>query len=301
MDKYAALSIELHLFFSRIMKEHALFLEAGFPSKDQIFVEEASWYKNEFERLLIDVIRVSDGNVRPNILNSGEIVTDYTLGAETKTESLTGIAINKNITTAEKNMQFGMNYRNQTVTDYEVKSLNNRAIGLLDGLIGFKERLLSEVISCTIFTANYPLLIDHILREAKLYRSYVIALENGQDIDFGDTKQIELFWNQIMMEHALFIRGLLDPTENDLINTADNFAKEYSQLLEEAKKMTDATIVSITNKTFQETLKYKEFKIAGTKGLSNCEIKSIILPLLADHVLIEANHYIRILKDQVSK
>jgi phosphoribosylaminoimidazole-succinocarboxamide synthase len=65
--------------------------------------------------------------------------------------------------------------------------------------------------------------------------------------------------------------------------------------------MTDATISTITNKTLQETLKYKEFKTAGTKGLSNCQIKSIILPLLADHVLREANHYLRVLKDQVNK
>lgn len=301
MDKYTTLSLELHLFFSRIMKEHALFLEAGFVSKDKNYVEEASWYKNEFEKLLADVVKISDGYVRPNIMNSCEVVTEYTLIAEAKTENLTGIAINKNITLAENNMQLGMNYKNQTVTNFDIQNLNNRAIGLLDGLIGFKERILADVSSCKIFTANYPLLIEHILREAKLYRSYIIALENGQDIDFGDTRQIELFWNQIMMEHALFIRGLLDPSEDDLINTADDFASEYNQLLEQAKTMTDATILTITNKTLQETLKYREFKTAGAKGLSNCQIKSIILPLLADHVLREANHYLRVLKEQVNK
>ena len=31
-----------------------------------------------------------------------------------------------------------------------------------------------------------------------------------------------------------FIRGLLDPTENDLINTANNFGNEFDQLTEEA-------------------------------------------------------------------
>jgi hypothetical protein len=29
-QKYAVLSLELHMFFARIMKEHSLFLEAGF-------------------------------------------------------------------------------------------------------------------------------------------------------------------------------------------------------------------------------------------------------------------------------
>ncbi len=37
--------------------------------------------------------------------------------------------------------------------------------------------------------------------------------------------KVELFWDQIMMEHSLFIRGLLDPSEKELISTANQFAK----------------------------------------------------------------------------
>jgi len=109
-------------------------------------------------------------------------------------------------------------------------------------------------------------------------------------------KEVELLWNQIMMEHALFIRGLLDPTENELINTADNFVCEYATLLEAARLMTDKTMEGLTQKTLEETMKYRDFKEAGTKGITNCEIQALILPLLADHVLREANHYIRLLK-----
>ncbi|MDD4734102.1 MAG: DUF2935 domain-containing protein [Bacilli bacterium] len=296
MREYITLSLELHLFFARIMKEHALFLKAGFPTKDRVFIEEAELYKIQFEKLLLSVVNMSPGLICPEVLNSGEIVTEFTLSTENKTEELTGIDINQNITMAENNLHQGNNYANQAITAQTVRVINNHAINLLDGLIAFKERILNEVLSCKLFTANYPLLIEHILREARLYRSYLIALENGQNIELGDMKQVELFWNQIMMEHALFIRGLLDPTENDLINTADNFAKEYKKLLEEATNMTDATMANVKGKTLQETQKYRDFKAAGAKGLDTCGIKSIILPLLADHVLREANHYLRILK-----
>ncbi len=44
-------------------------------------------------------------------------------------------------------------------------------------------------------------------------------------------------------------------------------------------------------------MRYREFKEAGTNGIIRCEISSIILPLLADHVLREANHYLRILQE----
>lgn len=298
MQRYVNLSIELHLFFARIMKEHALFLEVGFPSKDKSFVEEAEWYKNQFERLLFDVVSVSNGAVSPNVLNSNEIVTEYTQNAEKKTEHLSGIAINSTITDMENSLQYGSNYVRQTITPQEAQMFNNQALELVNGLINFKERILNEVLTCNLFTANYPLLIDHILREAKLYRSYIIELETNHDIISDDLRNIELFWNQIMMEHALFIRGLLDPTETDLISTADNFANEYKELLISAANMTNAMLSNATNKTIQETLKYRDFKSAGAKGLLECKIKSTILPLLADHVLREANHYLRILEEK---
>lgn len=54
----------------------------------------------------------------------------------------------------------------------------------------------------------------------------------------------------------------------------------------------------LTRKTLETTEQYRDFKAAGTKGITGCSIRSVILPLLADHVLREANHYLRILKDE---
>lgn len=106
----------------------------------------------------------------------------------------------------------------------------------------------------------------------------------------------EEFWDQIMMEHALFIRGLLDPSEEELVMTAQSFAGDYAKLLELTKTQDAIATQELTGKTLEETLKYRDFKATGTQGILNREIASIILPLLADHVLREANHYIRILQ-----
>ena len=97
-------------------------------------------------------------------------------------------------------------------------------------------------------------------------------------------------------EHALFIRGLLDPSEAELICTADEFAMDYKKLLKMANEQDCKAMSDLSRKSLEETLKYREFKEAGAEGILNCNVASIILPLLADHVLREANHYIRILK-----
>ncbi|HGM3458635.1 TPA: DUF2935 domain-containing protein [Clostridioides difficile] len=295
-QKYVILSLELHLFFSRIMKEHALFLEAGFTNKNYNLAMEADHYKKQFEDLLSYAVSASNGIIRPDILYSEELVTTLTSAAEQKTEEFTGIEINKNITTRELNLQSGVDPQvGQDLVNY-VAQLNSDAIRLLDGLINFKERVLDGVLSCTIFTSNYPLLLEHIIHEANLYRSYVVDLENKIDIESKSAKEIELFWDHIMMEHALFMRGLLDPSEGELINISNDFAIKFNELIEKTNGMTDSNINNITEETLDETVEFKDFKEAEASGIEQCKIKSIILPLLADHVLREANHYIRILE-----
>ncbi len=294
-QQYVILSLELHMFFGRIMKEHSIFLEAGFTPANPDYSKAADQYKEQFEIVLLNAVNLGNGIITPTVASSGEIVTDYTLGSEQKTQNFTGIAINQNITKLEADLYGSPNPRITPELIQQVKQLNTLTIPLLDGLIDFKSNILNNVLSCNMFTVNYPLLIEHILREAKMYRSHLAALESGQNPD-SSIKETELFWDQIMMEHALFIRGLLDPSENQLISTSNNFAQEYAALLQEAKSATDRTIEGITGATLQETLKYRDFKEAGTKGISECKIRSIILPLLADHVLRESNHFIRLLR-----
>lgn len=295
MENYAALSFETHLFFARIMKEHALFLEAGFPCKNEDWIRKADWFREQFEDLLREIVRVSDCRVGECILNSDELVTQFTIPAENRTEQLSGISIDSRISADQKKLSAGCDREeNQNLIRF-VTAANERAVWLLNGLIDFKESILKEVGDGKLFNANYPLLIKHIIREAKLYRATVQELLQNRQVSRKTLLQTEDFWNQIMMEHALFIRGLLDPSEGDLIETANQFAFEYKELLETARRQDCRASAELTRRSLAETIKYRDFKAAGAEGTLDCKIASIILPLLADHVLREANHYIRLL------
>ncbi len=295
-DNFVTLSLETHLFFGRIMKEHSLFLMAGFQPPNVSHIKKADRYRCEFEDFLSQIVSISNGMVSEDVLESGEIVTDFTIRAENMTSRLTGIPIDSRITQAEKRLQAGcMNCENSRMKQ-QVEKLNERALCMISGLIDFKEEILREVSTCQIFTANYPLLIKHIIREAKLYHATIMQLNEKGCLSLDSLCSMERFWNQIMMEHALFIRGLLDPSEEELIKTADGFAQDYKELLNEARRKDCETMDALTRKTLEETIRYRDFKAAGAMGLTECKIASIILPLLADHVLREANHYLRILE-----
>ncbi|CAB1244437.1 DUF2935 domain-containing protein [Clostridium sp. WLY-B-L2] len=292
-------SLGLHLFFARIMKEHSFFLEVGFTQKNSNLILKADRIRMEFDRLLADTITLSNGVVSCSVLQSGEVITPFTLEAEEASAYFTGISILTNLTKAEAALMCNDLMMVNPIFEQRVFMLNQRAMKLISVLIQFKSRILSAVISCKIFTSNYPLLIDHILREAKLYHKLVQKLQNREDMNLEmEAYKQEAFWNRIMAEHSKFIRGLLDPTENELINTANNFGNEFDKLTKEAKEAMDKTIPisEVTDNSLKATIEISRFKAQGTQGLVNCKIKSIIIPLLGDHVLREANHYLRLLK-----
>ena len=296
---FVSQSLELHLFFARIMKEHSFFLELGFTPKDANFTEQADDFRKEFDNLLCDVVLLSNGVVSPDVLQSGEVITKYTLNAEMASEYYTGIDIPVEITKKEADLSDCYMYQGDQLLDESVYCINQRAIDLISALIQFKTIILSNVLSCKMFTVNYPLLIDHILREAKLYLLMVRRLQNGEAaFTRQEAIEQEIFWNRIMAEHAKFIRGLLDPTENDLFLAANNFGNEFDQLTEEAKAAMDMTIPEskVTADSLEATKEIRDFKAQGTQGILECKVKSIIIPLLGDHTLREANHYLRLLR-----
>lgn len=291
-------SLELHLFFARIMKEHSFFLQLGFTPRDIKFTQRADEFRMEFDKLLCDVVLLSDGVVSQNAIESGEIITPFTLEAEKVSEFYTGIDIPTDITKTEGKLIGACTDETTNELVRKVSRINMRAIPLISELIEFKSKILENVLCCNMFTINYPLLIDHIMREARLYLEMVNKLQSRRFVDFHrEALEQEAFWNRIMAEHSKFIRGLLDPTEEDLFNTACAFGNEFDQLTKEAIAAMNNTIPfeQVTQDSLMATQDIRDFKATATEGLLDCNIKSVIIPLLGDHTLREANHFLRLL------
>lgn len=291
-------SLGLHLFFGRIMKEHSLFLMAGFTQKDTNLINLANAFRIQFDNLLIEAVLLSNGVVSPDILQSGEVYTPYTLNTEMITSYFTGVNIPTAITQAETGLAGNSAPISNPMLEQKVFMLNQKAVNLAASLAQFKANILSMVLACKLFTNNYPLLIDHIMREAKLYIMLLQRLQNKEGTNLQKfAYEQEAFWNRIMAEHAKFIRGLLDPSENDLVNAANKFGNDFDKLTKESVEAMDKSlpIAKITDSSLKATTEIRNFKKQGTQGIMECKVKSIILPLLADHTLREANHYLRLL------
>ena len=91
-QKYIVTSLENHLFFARIMKEHSFFLKVGLLPPNASLAKEAERLLRDFEALLSHAITLSNCVVRRCVLDSGEVFTEFTKKAECQTQRFTGTA-----------------------------------------------------------------------------------------------------------------------------------------------------------------------------------------------------------------
>ncbi len=291
-NEFIKVSLDINLFFQRIMKEHMFFIETSLTPVEAVMIDEADILKRSMEELLSESVILAQGAASKEVLESNEIVTPYTLPAEMITSELTGASIDTNITKAELKLFNNPEFNYTEWLENKVFDLNNRTLNLLEEIIEFKKNIYKLVLECKIASTMYPHMIEHIIHEAELYKEILECLKQKNLPEQTLCHELN-FWNNIMEEHAEFINGMLDPAERKLKATAEEFSIIFEKLVKDCMRNCKRDIIYRSQRA---TKGISEFKEAATEGLLECEIQSVIPPLLADHVYREANHYLRLLK-----
>lgn len=272
------------------MKEHLLLIETHLSCTETAYLTEAKVLKKSFERLLGESVFVAKGIINCNEIDCSDLVTEYTLEAEKLTMELTGARINLQITEAMLELEDTKETYSDNIYT-KIRDINKRSLNILREVIDFKKRVLSLKLNQGIEVLIYPTMLEHLIEEAKVYEIILICLMKNE-LPKESLCDILNFWNHIMGEHAAFTDGLLDPSEKELKKMAREFVKKFKELVEECMKESEKEIVE---KSKLATEEIKAYKTDATVGLLQGEIKSIISPILADHILREANHFLKIL------
>ncbi|MEH7239243.1 DUF2935 domain-containing protein [Bacillus sp. JJ1562] len=239
-------------FWSRIMKEHSLFLRLGFRAEDTQLIQEANQFYRLFEHI----------------------------------------------------EQMAHSLSNQTDPE-QIRRFNSEVQQAATGIFAFKRKILGLILTCKLPGANnFPLLVDHTSREANYFRKRLIELNEGKLKPLPEAIIKEnVFFLRIMADHAKFIGHLLDPSERKLVDMARNFSNDFDQLMYQARDLESMKPQSQTVPLLDQFLdqnrvsvaSLRDFKKTARDLIEQCKIKSIIHPLLADHVFREADRFLEII------
>ncbi len=186
-----------------------------------------------------------------------------------------------------------------------IQQFNNEVYSAVSHIWSFKRKVLGLILTCQLpGQTNYPLLVDHISREANYFRNRLVELNQGKLEPLQDAIIDEnVFFLRIMAEHAKFIGHLLDPSERKLVEQARDFSHDFDQLLYQARDLDSMRPQSQSAPLLNQFLdqnrisvkSLRDFKKTARDLIEQCKIKSIIHPLLADHVFREAERFLEII------
>ena len=249
VEKFIKISLEINLFFQRIMKEHLFFIEANLQPVQPALISEAKELKLSFEKLLEHTIFLAKGIISKDAFESNEFVTPYTLKAEELNSKLTGIGINTGITKTELRLINTKDHDYDSRLENKVMNLNIKSINTVKEVITYQVKLIDMVSKCKIFITLYNEMLEHINRESVYYLKLLNSLQMKRDIKKPLCEGLN-FWNNIMSEHAEFINGMLDPTEKDLKKATESISEEFEKLVKECIISAEKDILqkSITSK-----------------------------------------------------
>lgn len=283
-DNFVRESFRQNSFWLRIMQEHALFIRLGLPCDETALIREAEKLEELFRGLRAELRRLPP---KPGAF----------------------------------------------------RAFNDEVIEALGKIIDYKSTVLERLITCNLGGSNLPLLIDHIRREAIRFRVILLRLQNGIKVPLAEQAlQEEIFWLRIMGEHAHFIAHLLDPSERPLVKQSLQFAHSFETLRLQAEDLESMEVlrafenwllpeklagcplppgfgdlpkplliprlVRFNEEVIDLTKDIRDFKEVALQLIEACQVLSIIPPLLADHVLREAEmalEDLRIIGRKISK
>lgn len=219
-DPFVVRSLEEIRFWSRIMKEHSLFLRLGFRCEDTQLISEA----NQFQAMFEEIERKS-----------------YTFTAETDPQTIR--AFNIEVHTAVSHIWV------------------------------FKRKVLGLILQCKLpGQNNFPLLVDHVSREANYFRNRLEELNNGTLEPLHDAIIDEnVFFLRIMADHAKFISHLLDPSERKLVEQAREFSHDFDTLLFQAIDLSSMRPQSQTVPLLSQFVDENKVSVESLRDQKNCQ------------------------------
>ncbi|HWS52917.1 MAG TPA: DUF2935 domain-containing protein [Pyrinomonadaceae bacterium] len=153
---------------------------------------------------------------------------------------------------------------------------NRPTIELVRRFLDVKRRMEKAQESGQLKSLAWPTFFEHVALEGERFANRLEKFSEGK-VELERDEVVD-FWSRIMADHADFVAHLLDPEERALIEKSRGAADAWRAVKSGGPK----------GKVEGSLAELLAFKQTAQKGVEAGQIKSIIHPLLADHVVREA-------------
>ena len=287
-------SLVNHIFFAGTIRRFCTVIGLTFFRNNQDYINRAIELGYRATDIINPTLEYMNSELAREVLLNGVYITKYSKNIDILTEQLFGVNLLSQI---DKDINI-LNTRGEVVYDDlmmgNIYKLNMEAIKLVNDFKEFCLEIKTKLNTQELFSYLYSNIFDYMYNELSVYGRDLQRIISKMDYTDFYLSEYTYYFNNLLRDSALYIRGFLDTIYQDIFDIASFYVDAFSDVIESYLK--NKNDLSLNNRIYELVSEYKVFIVSIIERLLNDKISLITPPVLLDNFLMNVNVYLFILK-----
>ena len=285
-------SLVNHIYYAGTIRSFCSTIGLTFFKNNQDYIDRAISLGYRATDIINKALLYLDKNLAKIILDNDVYITKYTKELDLLTEKLFDISL---IIGVDKDIEI---LKNRDTVNYDnvigkIELLNNESLLLINDFKEYCSEVKTKIDNGELFSYLYPDFFNYMYDEISVYGRDIERIISKKDYTKFYLEEYVYYFNELLRESALYIRGFLDTREQDIFDMASYYINAFANLTEKYLKNKDD---SLNIETENLVTRYKEFIESIIEKLLKKEIYFITPPITLDNFLTNVNVYLYIIK-----
>ena len=288
-------SLVNHIYFAGTIRSFCSTIGLTFFKNNQDYIDRAVGLGYRATDIINKSLLYLNKELATIILENDVYITPYTRELDLLTEKLFDIDL---VIKTDKDTEILKTRKEVSVNSEiinKIEELNNEAMNLINDFKDFCKEIKGKLDSQELFSYLYPDFFNYMYDEISVYGRDLERIMSKEDYTNLYLSEFIYYFNELLRESALYIRGFLDTKDQDVFDMASFYVNAFANLTEKYLKKSD-TDVNLNLQTEKLVINYKQFVTDIIEKLLKAKIYFITPPLTLDNFLTNINVYLYILK-----
>lgn len=292
--EYVYESLANHLYFAGTIRSFCTTIGLTFFKNNGQYIDRAIKLGYEATDIINETILLMNKEIASDVLSADVYITPYTKELDLLTQKLFGVSL---LIQIDKDIEI-LNSRGNVIFNEEylnkVDKLNNKSLLLIDSFKDFCSEIKTKLDSGNLFSYLYPDFFSYMYDEISVYGRDIERIMSKKDYTEFYLNEFTYYFNELLRESALYIRGFLDTIDQDAFDMASFYVNAFANLTLKYLKKSDAN-TNLNIETVRLVTNYKKFITDIIEKLLKANTYFITPPLVLDNFLTNVNVYLFIL------
>lgn len=286
-------SLANHIYFAGSIRSFCATIGLTFFKNNQDYIDRAISLGYQATDIINSAILLMDKELATDVVNSNVYITPYTKELDLLTQDLFDISL---LIQIDKDLELLNNRGTITYDEVYMKKiddLNIQSIKLINDFKDFSQEIKNKLDNHELFSYLYPDFYNYMYDEISVYGRDIDRIMSKKDYTEFYLSEFSYYFNDLLKDSALYIRGFLDTKYQDIFDMASYYINAFSNLNLKYLKNNNNDLSIETEKL---VVNYKKFVSNIIEKLLLSDVYFITPPITIDNFLTNINAYLFIIK-----